>query len=58
MEVTSLYWRQLYLYLSRQQRRQSKARKRLVQRVVAETAGFRPGRPLVVSSKRPFSAPN
>jgi hypothetical protein len=46
MEITSLYWRQLYLYLSRQQRRRRQALKRSARRAAAADITFRPARPL------------
>ncbi len=51
MEITSVYWRQLYVYLSKRQRRQKRALKQLAQR--ASEAPVRPVRPYGLTSRRP-----
>jgi hypothetical protein len=56
MDITSCYWRQLYLYLSRQQRWRRQALRRLGLRLVIDTA-FRPPRPNGSIHKRPHTPP-
>ena len=57
MEVTALYWRQLYLHLSRQQKKRQRIQRQIALRAVAAEVAFRPVR-YVSSPRRPFSAPN
>ena len=53
MQVTSLYWRQLYLYLVREQRRQRRVYLRQALRAVSREARlFRPVR-IVGAARKP-----
>ena len=58
MQVTSLYWRQLYLYLSTQQRKQRLSLRRAGVRPVAQELPLRPPRIYGSVPRRPSSLPN
>ena len=57
MQVTALYWRQLYLHLSRQQKKRRRMQRQIALRAVAAEVALRPVRN-VSNPRRPFSAPN
>lgn len=52
MHVTSLYWRQLYLYLLRQQRRQRRAQRQIALRAALPAYWQRPYGP---TPRRPLT---